>query len=471
MRHPAKSALPADGIACAAAAWPSALLLLQGRGPERAMTFARVFLFLSSALASAAMACAGDPGPEGPAGVVGPPGEQGPIGQPGPSEDAAVPDVSVADAPATCMGPCHGFGQVVEQWKWSGHYLVGLGDPYPAWTGTGSCGGCHVVDGLERRVAKSVGAEGGSVPAAVSSGHLQYTNGTTPAEVRYTGSSKRAMIHCASCHEFSGTSDPHNTGGFTKGQMPLRVASGADDQSYIEKSPEGSTTPVGQPAGKFRAANTCVFCHKSRKDVTLYVGSMNTLSSTTWGPHQSPVADLFSGKGAYHFTGLTYTSHAHASIDRACVACHMPTAAANNTPDHSMRPSVAVCKTCHTTYTGTSFDVFSGQTNTRLILRELRTLLNTAGMITRSTVAPYAALTAAELADDEFRLDNPRPGSGTAGANLVVDSARGGALYNYLLIARNRDFGVHNPTYTKQLMFDSIKVLKGSNPTTLPSRP
>ena len=97
-------------------------------------------------------------------------------------------------------------------------------------------------------------------------------------------------------------------------------------------------------------------------------------------------------------------------------------------------------------------------------LRELRTLLNGAGRLTRSSAAPYEPLSDEDLADNQFHLDTVRPGS----AALAPEA---GALYNYLIIARSKDFGVHNPTYAKQLLWDSIKQIKGGDPSSLPSRP
>jgi hypothetical protein len=61
-------------------------------------------------------------------------------------------------------------------------------------------------------------------------------------------------------------------------------------------------------------------------------------------------------------------------------------------------------------------------------------------------------------------------GSDGGVADQVLDANTAGALYNYLIIARGKDFGVHNPTYTKQLLWDSIKYLKGSNPSFMSSR-
>ena len=86
-------------------------------------------------------------------------------------------------------------------------------------------------------------------------------------------------------------------------------------------------------------------------------------------------------------------------------------------------------------------------------------------MLTRSAASPYEPLDADALADGQFQLDAAR----SPGAAVSADVA--GAVYNYLIVARGKDLGVHNPTYTKQLLFDAIVQITGAAPTTLPTRP
>ena len=143
----------------------------------------------------------------------------------------------------------------------------------------------------------------------------------------------------------------------------------------------------------------------------------------------------------------------------------MPKSAANgNKPDHSMRVKLETCQAAGCHVGATSFDVLGGQGTVRAALSELRVLLNDAGLLTRSLAAPYDALLQAELADTHFELDKSRPING-----LTADQA--GALYNYLLVARGSAAGVHNPAYTKELIFDSVFVFKGAAPAAIPARP
>lgn len=357
--------------------------------------------------------------------------------------------------------PCHTFGGVVDQWRFSNH-----SHPQQSEVGGGACGNCHGVDGIERRRADQyvVVADAGA-PTDVPRGHLSYTapNGAVN-EIGYGGATTIGRIHCSTCHDFNPTNDPHVTGKYEPGQAPIRVPGGNGDVAFIEKTALPATTSTGQSVA-LRAGNLCVFCHKSRKDATFYITASNTVNNR-WGPHNGPQADIYSAKGGYHFATQTYGSSRHATLSDGCVSCHMaPVAANGGVPDHTMKPSLAYCKTCHSEYTGTTFDVQSGQSVVKAALTELQATLDAAGLLTRSSGAPFAGLSPEERADGQFHLDAAR----SPGAALNAPTA--GAVYNYLLVARGKDYGVHNPTYAKQLLWDSIRQVKGSDPSSMSARP
>jgi hypothetical protein len=132
-----------------------------------------------------------------------------------------------------------------------------------------------------------------------------------------------------------------------------------------------------------------------------------------------------------------------------------------------MKPSLKTCTTgtgCHTQYTGKTFDVLGGQTTVKKALFEMQAALNAKGWLTRSEVSPYPVLTDEELADGQFNLDLVKPGNS-------LTPPEQGAVYDYLVIARGKDFGAHNPRYTKQVLYDSIEVVKGGPPTSGLARP
>ncbi len=417
-------------------------------------------------------ACTGADGPQGPPGLAGTSGTQGTAGSAGPT-GATGPAGPGADGglPTSCLSPCHGFNGIVEQWKTSTHYSTFVanlgGEEVATWTGATACGNCHAIDALAGRVAGSVGVQADGGVTNATKGELGYRVPTTGSlgESTYTGTAKVAAVTCVTCHSVTDVTDPHRTGlAYAPGSFPLRVASGATDEAFIEKSPD-TTAVTGMSAGKLGTANTCVFCHKSRKDVTNYIKATNALSSSRWGPHNGPQADVFSGVGGYHFTGMTYGNSTH-QAKLTCVDCHMPGVTTNgSSPNHSFYAQVSACQSCHVG--ATNFDITGGQSQIKAAMLELQSALNAAGYLTRSAAAPYVALTTAELGDGHFELDGTRPNGGADGGVPSLTANQAGALYNYLIVARGGALGVHNPKYVRQLLFDSYVAIAGKAPATL----
>ena len=424
--------------------------------------------------------CAGSDGANGKDGTAGGAGAQGTAGPAGPSGLVGPAGAGVDGGLATsCLSPCHGFNGIVEQWKTSVHfatYVANLGGTEVAtWTGAQVCGNCHAADALTARAGGTVNAPGVSdagVPN-VKNGGLLYRATTADAgasEATYPGSVKVAAVNCTTCHAVTPANDPHRTGAptFVTGSFPWRVPVAANDLAYIAKSPD-TTAVTGQSAGARGMSNTCIFCHKARKDVTNYITASNNISQY-WGPHEGPQADIFTGKGGYHFASNTYGTAKHEQ-SLTCVDCHMSGNAANGGfPDHSFYPQLAVCtKSCHVGETSFNMNgaqtAFAGATTTLPVfesyLGELQRLLNTEGLLTRTATT---GLLASELGDGNWSLDRGRSVSG-------VTADKAGALYNYFLLARGSAKVVHNPKYSRQLMFDSIVALKGASPNNMSVRP
>jgi hypothetical protein len=376
----------------------------------------------------------------------------------------------MAGLPTSCLSPCHGFNGIVEQWKTSTHYSTFIsnlgGEEVETWTGPTACGNCHAQDALELRVANNVATQAGGVVTNVAHGQLGYRNPTTGAlaESTYNGRSKVAQVGCVTCHAVTEATDPHRTGlPYAPGAFPLRVPAGATDEARIEKSPD-KTAVTGTNAG-VGTSNTCIWCHRSRKDVTNYIGMDTVFTSAHWGPHEGPQADVYSGAGGYHFAGRSYGTSTHQE-KLGCIDCHMPEVAANAmSVNHSFYPQVSACTSCHSGVT--NFDVNGGRSQTRAGVFELQKALNDAGYLTRSTAAPYQPLTSAQLADGNFPLDKTRPGGAPDGGALHLTPDQAGAVYDYLIVARDASLGAHNPKYTRQLIFDAYFAITGLPPTTI----
>ncbi|MEI9947509.1 MAG: hypothetical protein WDO74_00615 [Pseudomonadota bacterium] len=413
----------------------------------------------------------GDTGAKGPKGDQGDQGDQGPQGDPGPQGEqgpagsAGAGNVPVGTLNASCMKPCHTFSGIVEQWKTSRHYATYIsnlgGEEVESWTGAKACGNCHASDGPELRLAGTVGHGSSTVgPSDLGHGQINYKDSGSGkiTEVTYAGQTTVAVVGCNTCHDAI-AHDPHIAGvDYVPGSFPLRAPVGDDDYAVVERSSAVGTSD-GSQAGNYRAGNACIWCHKSRKDVTNYVlAGTNSITSTTWGPHEGPQADVYSGagKGAYEYIPKAYRNSSHTNFSTGCVQCHMPPIAENlGIGNHSFYPQLSACQNCHAGTT--SFDVSGGQSLVKSELQTLRVKLNSLSLLTRDGLNP---LSSSDLSDQDFALDESLPASAVP-ARPAVQGPFAGALYNYFLIARGSGFGVHNPTYVKQVLYDSIEAIGG----------
>jgi len=404
----------------------------------------------------------GDQGPTGDQGPEGPAGPTGPAGPPGPSGEAGAAGAGPVELPdgtlnASCMKPCHTFDGTVEQWKTSRHYATYVanlgGDEAESWTGAKACGNCHAQDGVQQRLAGNVTVNAGAaVPVELLHGQLNYKDASNKIqEAIYAGQATVAVVGCATCHDDSAAHDPHLTGkDYAPGDFPLRVPSGSNDYAIIEKSSALGTSDGTKV--KYQVGNACMWCHKSRKDVTNYVlATNNNVSSTNWGPHEGPDADLFTGKGGYEFAGKTYQNSQHQSFVKGCVSCHMAPEPDNmNVGNHSFYPQLETCTaSCH--QTAKNFNVGGAQDRVKTMLQRLRVALNTLNLLTRDGTNP---LTGADLTDTNWNLDKALPKTG-------VDGPTAGALYDYFLVARASAYGVHNPYYVQEIAYDAIQATGG----------
>ncbi len=227
---------------------------------------------------------AGAPGANGEAGAQGTAGPMGPSGPAGPTGALLDGGVGVvASIPVSCLSPCHGFNGVVAQFQTSVHYteyLANVSSPTPEteWTTPGAaCGNCHAIDGLQQRVAGNVGTVDGGAVVNLASGELQYRAPGTGALATstYLGTATVAEVYCTTCHAVTNANDPHKTGlPWTPGSFPLQVSEDGGAIN-IERSPSTAavtgTQASGPNGGNFGPGSTCMWCHRSRVDVTNYL--------------------------------------------------------------------------------------------------------------------------------------------------------------------------------------------------------
>ena len=218
--------------------------------------------------------------------------------------------------------------------------------------------------------------------------------------------------------------------------------------------------------------NLCASCHQSRVDAAkVVVETEASKVSSRFGPHHGPQGDLFAGTNAFEFPGKTYGKSAHAEkISDSCVACHQ------SLPEgrFSLSPAVG----------GHSFnmagDVHESETlNVSACLSCHPGIKQVAGkdVFDKKALADYDRDGSLEPFQYEVegllsRLKNDE-GTGYLQSGIVPafydkggawKAAKEGtrsvtqmaALFNYTLFIEDRSRGMHNPTYTIQILYDTI---------------
>ena len=318
------------------------------------------------------------------------------------------------------------------EWKNSLHARV---TTIPSGAGREACARCHTAGGFA------------GYAAAVSSGQTYVTNN---ADTTYQ------PISCSACH------DPHDASFAEQLRFPSTSILLAD----------GVTTVTNAGFGTI-----CINCHRSRNGsvtnsiVAYPLGQQTWAGGSSFGPHDSPVSDLFYGVNGWTY-GQNIPSAAHRdAITNACMGCHMQTVASTDPAfllagGHSMNMSyqsvaggvtnkvdmVGVCQQCHGGIT--TFDLprqdYNGdgiiegvQTEVQHILDKLSTLLP------NSTYQPSGNYMADGLVKTSISVKTNWP------AKFLE------AAYNWQLVNNDGSKGVHNAPYAVGLLKASIADLTG----------
>ncbi len=342
---------------------------------------------VAALLAFAVAGCEGPTGPEGPAGPAGAAGPAGPAGPQGPAGQ---------DANQTCT-QCHTsdtniFAREV-QYQASKHYTGGNFE-----RSTAECAVCHTSEGFVERIA--TGAE------------------TDSADIK-----NPSPPNCRTCHQI------HTT--YTDA-----------DYAFTTTDPVDLWAEPGTSVD-FGTGNLCAQCHQARPefgdivpDTTSY-----TITSPYWGAHHSPVAEVLGGTGLFEFTGsrtIAGGPSTHGESDVGCPTCHMAQPFGAQAGGHTMNMSyeyhgstvdnIAGCETCHSSVT--DFDYAGVQTTVQTRLDSLRVLLDSAGIMSGTSLVP-----------------------GTYQGELAA------AYINYQAINEDKSMGVHNPKYVQDVLQNTIETV------------
>jgi hypothetical protein len=258
----------------------------------------------------------------------------------------------------------------------------------------------------------------GCVQCHTSQGYIDKLNG----DVLKTGTGTAAgfpaypggkqAISCTTCHNKHSSFDFKNDGNdfaLRQGFTPVTLDV---DSSY--KMDMGTS-------------NTCVNCHQSR---SLPPTSGDVKLSSRFGPHHGPQSTLLEGiQGALIVGSTPYPAPKSAKhrTGSSCVSCHMGKTTDGKDGAHTWHPTPNACTSCHTGGAPASVTGFAAD------------------------MATLKGLLVAKGAYDA---------TANAFTSNTVPIKVAQAAWNYALLLEDRSNGVHNPTYAKALLKNSIEALK-----------
>ncbi len=289
--------------------------------------------------------------------------------------------------------------------------------------GTATCVECHNDDtrivAIAGQWANSTHATGGNFERNGSSCSRCHTSEGFVAYLD-TGEGGEpenpSAIGCFSCHE------PH-----TNSNFDLR----ATDPVELML---GGTFDQGD-------GNLCANCHQGRTpSPEIPASGIITITSTRFGVHHGPQANILMGSGAYVFTGASYGSSHGPNVSNGCPTCHMASPYGVQAGGHTMNlvylyhggdtDRVEGCNIseCHD---GNVDDFEHGD-----VQADIQALLTTLSDILINDVGI--------MNDSEQSVAGDWP------------VAAAGAFLNYKMILEDRSLGIHNPSYVEDVLDASI---------------
>lgn len=301
--------------------------------------------------------------------------------------------------------------------------------------GTATCGQCHSNDQVmfakSNQWAHSTHATGGnfernSGDCAVchtSQGFLGNLDGSYDPEADGAMISNPNPPNCYTCHQIHTTYE-------------------VQDYAYTTTDP-AMLMNTGDRTFDYGSANLCANCHQGRTVDPFPVvnGDDIVVTSSRYGVHHGPQANTIAGMGLFG----TEKTHAHSNIENACVTCHMAEPYGVQAGGHTMnvgylyhdetelQTAGCMISGCHSDEESLIANTEELQMEIETLLAELKVLLDAAGITVDGS-------------------DSSVPG--TYSSNVA------GACLNYKALTEDRSLGIHNPSYIKSLLNESIALLQ-----------
>jgi hypothetical protein len=226
------------------------------------------------------------------------------------------------------------------------------------------------------------------------------------------------------------------------------------------------------------SSQLCMKCHQPRivkqmdfagAPATNYTG----ISNYRWGTHYGTVGAIFAGKGAFEISGTSaYANSQHTTLAE-CATCHMApqnglsgghTFFARNEESNSINTNG--CKSCHSNATTLTTLITTTQTEIKNLVIQLGAKLDeiggaTGGILEKDTDGNYTGYV--DIYDAGSNPDAKWKGSASASGALpvfpAINNKQAAAIANFQLVVREKSLGIHNYTYTKALLSNTIAAL------------
>ena len=360
----------------------------------------RLFQLLTLVMCAVAFAfvtsCEGPVGPAGPAGTNGTNGTDGLAG------------INGVDANETCK-ICHnesteGLNAKQSQFVRSQH-AVGT-----YWDRDGECAACHNTEGFLARQG--------------------YTDEYTEAKA-FVGA--QSAISCYTCHSLHQAYDADDWALTYPAQVTATFL-GHDSPDYAQISFKD-----------YGSSNLCMNCHQARDR-----GDVPAVDATTgiditishWGPHYGVQGNVLHSSGGVNVAGAkTYppegNGHAGSIADVSCTDCHM------FENKHTLEINFAACVACHTDEDTAEGKVDVLQTEIHDSMFALGALLAGQGVMTIN------------YEEDGITVAGYSP-KGSRTIPTTVTAAQSKGIWNYMTAYQDHSYGVHNPSYMRALLQNSI---------------
>ncbi|MCX7908994.1 MAG: hypothetical protein N2560_05695 [Ignavibacteria bacterium] len=226
------------------------------------------------------------------------------------------------------------------------------------------------------------------------------------------------------------------------------------------------TAPVkfrhGGQTVDFGTGNLCAKCHQARivSPMPAVGGDSITISNFRWGPHYSMNANILAGVGGYEIQGPNPypTSNPHKTqIKDGCISCHMARPYGTFAGGHTFKMTyesggqefehVVSCAQSNCHPGATKFDIDGKVKEIKDLISQLRQKLIDKGLldVSRNT-------TGNDVLNEYIMLPGNKP--------KKFSSLEAGAVLNYLLVAKDRSYGIHNYKYTKALLVNTLNALQ-----------